>query len=96
MKSLNRPMLLAFSRTVVSTASSTLSAIRTATLKKRQQAKRKVRIVPITEVGDLLKDAPYYAMTEIPMAQYPDAVNSKDKSQDCRHACHTGDFRRYT
>ena len=48
-------------------------------IKEATAGKRKVRIVPITEVGDLLKDAPYYAMTEIPMAQYPDAVNSKDK-----------------
>ena len=50
-------------------------------IKEATAGKRKVRIVPITEaeVASLLKEAPYYSMTEIPMDQYPDAVNAKDK-----------------
>ena len=50
-------------------------------IKEATAGKRKVRIVPISEaeVASLLKEAPYYSMTEIPMDQYPDAVNAKDK-----------------
>lgn len=48
-------------------------------IKEATAGKRKVRIIPITEVGTLLKDAPYYSMVEIPMDQYPDATNAKDK-----------------
>ncbi len=48
-------------------------------IKEATAGKRKVRIVPITGLDALLKDAPYYAMTAIDMKQYPDAVNAKDK-----------------
>lgn len=50
-------------------------------IKEATAGKRKVRIVPITEgeVAKLLKDAPYYSMTDIPMDQYPDTANAKDK-----------------
>lgn len=48
-------------------------------IKESTAGKRKVRIVPITGLDALIKDAPYYSMVEIPMDQYPDAVNAKDK-----------------
>lgn len=48
-------------------------------IKESTAGARKVRIVPITGLDDLIAAAPYYSMTEIPMAQYPDAVNSGDK-----------------
>ncbi|MCD8338761.1 MAG: TAXI family TRAP transporter solute-binding subunit [Burkholderiales bacterium] len=50
-------------------------------IKEATAGKRKVRIVPITEVDQLYKNAPYYSVTEIPMEQYPDATNAKDKVQ---------------
>ena len=40
--------------------------------------RRKVRLVPITEVGGLLRDHPYYIRTKIPIAYYPAAVNTED------------------
>ncbi len=48
-------------------------------IKEATSGKRKVRIVPITGLDKLLKNAPYYAMTTIPMDQYPGAVNSGEK-----------------
>lgn len=48
-------------------------------IKESTAGKRKVRIVPITGLDDLLKSAPYYSMTPIPMEQYPDAVNAGEK-----------------
>ena len=48
-------------------------------IKESTAGGRKVRIVPITGLDKLLADAPYYAMTKIPMDQYPDAVNAKDE-----------------
>ncbi len=48
-------------------------------IKEATSGKRKVRIVPITGLDKLLKNAPYYSMTAIPMDQYPGAVNAKDK-----------------
>ncbi len=48
-------------------------------IKEATSGKRKVRIVPITGLDKLLKDAPYYAMTTIPMDQYPAAVNAGEK-----------------
>lgn len=48
-------------------------------IKESTAGKRKVRIIPITGLDKLLASAPYYAMTTIPMDQYPDAVNAKDK-----------------
>lgn len=48
-------------------------------IKEATAGKRKVRIVPVTGLGTLLKDAPYYAMTTIDLAQYPDATNAADK-----------------
>ena len=49
-------------------------------IKEATAGKRKVRIVSIPEsdLGSLLKDAPYYAMTTIDMSQYPEAANAKD------------------
>lgn len=48
-------------------------------IKEATAGKRVCRIVPITGLDKLLKDAPYYSMTTIDMSQYPDAANSKDK-----------------
>lgn len=48
-------------------------------IKEATAGKRKVRIVPVNGLGTLLKDAPYYAMTTIDLAQYPDATNAADK-----------------
>lgn len=50
-------------------------------IKEATAGKRKARIVSITGMDALLKDAPYYSMTEIDMSQYPDAVNAKEKVQ---------------
>ncbi len=47
-------------------------------IKEATAGKRLCRIVPITGLDKLLKDAPYYSMTTIDMTQYPDATNSKD------------------
>ncbi len=47
-------------------------------IKEATAGKRSCRIVPITGLDKLLKDAPYYSMTTIDMTQYPDATNSKD------------------
>ncbi len=47
-------------------------------IKEATAGKRSCRIVPITGLDQLLKDAPYYSMTTIDMTQYPDATNSKD------------------
>lgn len=49
-------------------------AIKEATAGQR----RKVRFVPIEEVGTLLSDSPYYAPAEIPIEYYPKAVNDAD------------------
>lgn len=48
-------------------------------IKEATAGKRKARIVSITGMDKLLKDAPYYAMTTIDMSQYPDATNAKEK-----------------
>jgi TRAP transporter TAXI family solute receptor len=48
-------------------------------IKEATAGKRKVRIVSIEGLDDLIKAAPYYSVTEIPMDQYPDAVNGKEK-----------------
>lgn len=48
-------------------------------IKEATAGKRKVRIVPVTGLDDLIKAAPYYSVIEIPMDQYPDATNAKDK-----------------
>lgn len=47
-------------------------------IKEATAGKRLCRIVPITGLDKLLRDAPYYSMTTIDMTQYPDATNSKD------------------
>ncbi len=47
-------------------------------IKEATAGKRQCRIVPITGLEKLLRDAPYYSMTTIDMTQYPDATNSKD------------------
>ena len=48
-------------------------------IKEATAGKRKCRIVSITGMDALLKDAPYYSMTEIDMKMYPDAVNANEK-----------------
>lgn len=48
-------------------------------IKEATSGKRKVRIVPITGLDKLLKNAPYYSLTSIPMDQYPGAVNAGEK-----------------
>ncbi len=48
-------------------------------IKESTAGARKVRIVPITGLDALIAAAPYYSMTEIPMDQYPDAVNAGEK-----------------
>jgi len=40
--------------------------------------RRKVRLVPITEVDELLRRHPYYMRTVIPISYYPGAINSED------------------
>lgn len=49
-------------------------------IKEATAGKRKARIVPITGMDALLKDAPYYSMVEIDMSNYPDATNASDKT----------------
>lgn len=39
---------------------------------------RKIRIVPIPELGPLARDYPYYTLSTIDMRQYPKAVNAGD------------------
>ena len=48
-------------------------------IKEATAGNRKCRIVPITGMEKLLKDAPYYSMTTLDMSQYPDATNSSEK-----------------
>lgn len=48
-------------------------------IKEATSGKRKVRIIPITGLDKLLKNAPYYSVTSIPMDQYPGAVNAGEK-----------------
>ncbi len=48
-------------------------------IKEATAGKRKARIVSITGMEALFKDAPYYSMTEIDMSQYPDASNASEK-----------------
>ncbi len=47
-------------------------------IKEATAGKRKCRIVAITGLDKLLKECPYYSMTKIDMAQYPDATNAAD------------------
>ena len=47
-------------------------------IKEATAGARKVRIVPITEVDDLLKKFPYYAKAKVPISFYPGAVNKED------------------
>ena len=48
-------------------------------IKEATAGNRKCRIVPITGMEKLLKDAPYYSMTTLDMSQYPDATNLSEK-----------------
>ncbi|MCF0253087.1 MAG: TAXI family TRAP transporter solute-binding subunit [Duodenibacillus sp.] len=48
-------------------------------IKEATAGARKCRIVSITGMEALLKDAPYYAMTTIDMKQYPTAANAGEK-----------------
>ena len=41
--------------------------------------KRKTRIVSITDIEPLVKKFPYYSLTNIDMAQYPEATNANEK-----------------
>lgn len=41
--------------------------------------KRKTRIVSITDIEPLVKKFPYYSLTNIDMAQYPEAANANEK-----------------
>ena len=47
-------------------------------IKEATAGKRKVRIVPITDIGNLLAAHPYYAAATISIKHYPAAVNKKD------------------
>jgi TRAP transporter TAXI family solute receptor len=47
-------------------------------IKEATAGKRKVRIVPITEIDELLGKYPYYAAAVIPITFYPGAVNTED------------------
>jgi TRAP transporter TAXI family solute receptor len=40
--------------------------------------KRTVHFVPITGMGDLIKESPYYATVTIPVSKYPQASNTND------------------
>lgn len=40
--------------------------------------KRTVRFIPITGMGKLIQESPYYSIATIPMAKYPRAANTND------------------
>ena len=48
-------------------------------IKEATAGKRKTRIVSITDIEPLVKKFPYYALTNIDMAQYPEATNANEK-----------------
>ena len=45
-------------------------------IKEATAGKRKTRIVSITDIEPLVKKFPYYSLTNIDMAQYPEATNA--------------------
>ena len=47
-------------------------------VKEATAGKRKVKIVPITNVDDLIKEYPFYAKSVIPASLYPTAENDED------------------
>lgn len=47
-------------------------------VKEATAGKRKVKIVPITNVDELIKEFPFYAKSVIPASLYPTAVNEED------------------
>lgn len=47
-------------------------------IKEATAGRRKVRFVPITKIGALLKKSPFYARSVIPIADYPGAGNKED------------------
>ena len=48
-------------------------------IKEATAGKRKTRIVSITDIEPLVKKFPYYSLTNIDMAQYPEATNANEK-----------------
>ena len=48
-------------------------------IKEATAGKRKTRIVSITDIEPLVKKFPYYSLTNIDMAQYPEAANANEK-----------------
>ena len=48
-------------------------------IKEATAGKRKCRIVSITDIAPLVKQFPYYSLTSIDMAQYPEATNKDEK-----------------
>ena len=48
-------------------------------IKEATAGKRKTRIVSITDIEPLVKKFPYYSLTSIDMAQYPEATNANEK-----------------
>lgn len=48
------------------------------TIKESTAGKRKVHFVPITGMGELLKECPYYAVANIPVKNYPMSSSKKD------------------
>ena len=48
-------------------------------IKEATAGKRKTRIVSITDIEPLVKKFPYYSLTNIDMAQYPEATTANEK-----------------
>ncbi|MCK5850937.1 MAG: TAXI family TRAP transporter solute-binding subunit [Kiritimatiellae bacterium] len=47
-------------------------------IKEATSGKRKVKLIPITNIAKLLEEHPYYAQATVPCTHYPSAINKND------------------